>query len=204
MFSQVSVYSQGCVCRGLCASGGACAVQCRGWYGRCLLHPPRWPLPRSICIILECILVTDMFSLPLPAFAGVNYLMKYTHCSKGKFSFKNVTCMIWIVIILQSFISHLSGLTLCFWETILVTLLKQSDAPSMIIGPRQLTSQSKCSISRHSKTHMATEFPLTTKPHVVEAWHNADEAFLVWPDMMSSVCDGHQYDITHSHPDLCG
>ena len=31
----------------------------------------------------------------------------------------------------------------------------------------------------HIKDHMATEFPVITKPHVVEAWHQADEALLV-------------------------
>ena len=29
--------------------------------------------------------------------------------------------------------------------------------PSGAIGPSQLTNQSKCSISRHNKNHMATE-----------------------------------------------
>ena len=35
--------------------------------------------------------------------------------------------------------------------------------------------------------HMASELSVTTKPHVVEAWHNADEALLVFKVIESNA-----------------
>ena len=60
-----------------------------------------------------------------------------------------------------------------------------SNVPCWTTGSSQWTNQSEYNISRHKKRHGYT-FKLTTKPYVVEAWHNADEVLLVeYPNYMT-------------------